>query len=307
MERISVIIPCYNVERYIVQCVESVIRQSYPPCEIICINDGSSDNTLVLLERLCKEYPSVIKIIDTKNNGGSAARNLGLKSAKGAFIQFLDADDIIVPEKFEKQIKGFDKNVDFVVSDWLLKDNSLTKELKVFCFDHIERNPLETAVKQVISTCNPLYRTNVVKKIEGYDTSLLSAQDWDFHIRMILAGARIKYVPGFFFIARKVGGSISSDWIKVSIQATEIIIKLEPELIRNSMMNREIKNYISQLFMDSAIYSKSKSATDKYISEVIRWSEGDSSFVKSKLKRLMISIFGIGSIIKLQKLKNKFF
>ena len=90
MVKVSVIIPVFNVEKYINECVDSVINQTLTDIEIICVNDGSTDNSLNLL----KQIPDPrIKIISQENKGLAAARNEGMKHAKGEYITFLDADD----------------------------------------------------------------------------------------------------------------------------------------------------------------------------------------------------------------------
>ena len=91
---ISIIIPAYNAEKYIQQCIISLARQDLPQdnYEILVVNDGSTDSTLSILERLSKEYPN-IHILTTKNQGVSAARNLGIKTAQGKTLLFVDADD----------------------------------------------------------------------------------------------------------------------------------------------------------------------------------------------------------------------
>lgn len=301
MKKISVIIPCYNAELYISECVNSVLKQTYSPFEIICVNDGSTDNTLAVLNSLEHKHSTVLKIINSENKGASAARNIGLNFAKGEFIQFLDADDIIAPDKFEKQISGFEANVDIVVSDWIERNNSLTKVLGTYYFNEIERNPLETAIKKIIITGNPLYKIEAAIKIGGYDESLNSAQDWDFHIRLVLAGFKIKYVPGIYFIHRKVEGSISSNWIKVSIQACDVIIELKPLLLKSAWMNDNIKQYIAQLNADSAIFCSDKKKSNYYASEILEWAMGDYSFINNKIKRLTVSVLGIKSVIKIQR------
>jgi glycosyltransferase involved in cell wall biosynthesis len=303
MNKISVIIPCYNVEKYIGECIDSVLKQTHQHLEIICINDGSTDKTLDVLNRYQSGAADKIKVVSFENQGAPASRNAGFKRSTGEFIQFLDADDVIDPQKFERQLAGFAGQTEVVVSDRVQKNEDLTKTLHTYYFDDIEKNPLETAVKRVITTCNPLYKRHVVEQLKGYDEQLKAAQDWDFHIRLVLAGYRIKYVPGIYFINRKVKGSISSDWKKVSIQAADIIIGLESQLLKSSMLTKEIKQYIAQLFMDSAIFGKKKDAGN-YVSQLIKWSEGDFSFINSKLKRLAISGAGIEKVVLLQRMLN---
>lgn len=111
---LSVIIPVYNVEPYLEQCLDSVINQTYKNIEIICINDGSTDNSLKILEKY-KTKDSRIKIISQKNKGLSEARNAGIKIAKGKYIGFIDPDDFIEPTMYEKLITPMikDPSIDF--------------------------------------------------------------------------------------------------------------------------------------------------------------------------------------------------
>lgn len=301
MKKISVIIPCYNAERYIAECVDSVLKQTYLPQEIICVNDGSTDNTRVVLTQLEQMHAPLLKVIHSENKGASAARNIGLKAASGDIIQFLDADDLLIPDKFEKQVKGFEGLTEMVVSDWAEKNNSLDTVTASNSFSDIEHNPLETAVKKIIITGNPLYKKETVQKIGGYDESLGSAQDWDFHIRLVLANAAIRYVPGTYFIHRKVEGSVSSDWIKVSIQASDVLIRLKPALQESKWMNAVTKQYIAAIHTDSAIHSKEKNRAADYINEIVEWSAGNYSFINNRLKRLAISVVGIRPVIKMQR------
>lgn len=305
MNKISVIIPCYNVHSYITDCLNSVIHQTYKNIEIICIDDGSTDNTLNLLQKFKNEYPSILSVISTRNQGAPAARNLGLKRAVGDYIQFLDADDVIAADKFEKQIVGFNQDVDVVVSDRVQKNYNLTQVINTYFFKDIEINPLETAIKKVITTCNPLYKKQIVMELKGYDEKLSSAQDWDFHIRLVLAGYKIKYIPGIFFINRQVEGSVSSNWIKVSIQAANIIEQLKSNLEESHWMNNTIKQYLSQIYMDSAIYCSDKFQSKNYSNELKYWSQNNYGFVKSSIKRFLIKLIGVDKVIGIQRMYKK--
>jgi len=99
--KISVIIPVFNVENFLEDCLNSVINQSLKELEIICINDGSSDSSLEILEKFAK-IDSRITVINQENKGQGAARNVGIKLAKGEFIGFIDSDDWIDLDFYEK-------------------------------------------------------------------------------------------------------------------------------------------------------------------------------------------------------------
>lgn len=98
MAKISVIIPVYNAEKYITACLKSILRQSLRDIEVICIDDGSTDTTPELLERICREDARVTALRQD-NKGAGAARNMGLRAAKGEFVQFTDADDYLLDDE----------------------------------------------------------------------------------------------------------------------------------------------------------------------------------------------------------------
>jgi glycosyltransferase involved in cell wall biosynthesis len=100
---VSVIIPCYNAERFIGQTIESILNQTDPPSQIIVIDDGSTDNSAALVADYEAKHESV-QLIRQDNAGESKARNVGIKQATGEFVAFLDADDVWMPDKTEKQL-----------------------------------------------------------------------------------------------------------------------------------------------------------------------------------------------------------
>ena len=108
--KFSIIVPVYNVERYVERCIDSIVAQTYPAYEIICVNDGSTDGSLEVLQRLADGHPS-IKIIDQANKGLGGARNSGVAQATGDYIWFIDSDDWIEPgmlsEMWEMRITSF--------------------------------------------------------------------------------------------------------------------------------------------------------------------------------------------------------
>lgn len=98
--RFSVIVPVYNVEKYLRECLDSVLNQSYPDWEAICVNDGSTDGSAAILEEYAQKEARV-KVVSQPNGGLSAARNTGLKAASGEYVLFLDSDDWLEPQALE--------------------------------------------------------------------------------------------------------------------------------------------------------------------------------------------------------------
>jgi glycosyltransferase involved in cell wall biosynthesis len=119
---VSTIIPAYNCERYVAEAVESVLSQSYQPQEVIVVDDGSTDGT----RRVLESFGSAITLIHQKNAGEPAARNTGMRRARGEFIACLDGDDLWIPGKLELQMNYFDEHpeVGLVYSDLTLFNES---------------------------------------------------------------------------------------------------------------------------------------------------------------------------------------
>jgi glycosyltransferase involved in cell wall biosynthesis len=111
---ISVIIPAYNAANTIIRCIESVYSQTYDEIEIIIVNDGSTDNTVKIVQHFKKEHKKENLYIYTQENGGpSKARNNGIRFASGDWVAFLDADDCWLPDKLERQIIFSKENPEF--------------------------------------------------------------------------------------------------------------------------------------------------------------------------------------------------
>jgi glycosyltransferase involved in cell wall biosynthesis len=303
-EKISVIIPVYNAQKYLAECLSSVERQTHVNWEIICVNDGSTDDSADIL----KEYKTRLKekliMINTPNQGASKARNKGLSVSSGTFIQFLDADDVIHEAKLEKQLAALGTEYDVVISDRAEMDENMEKTIEEYSFPEILRLPLETSICRVITTCNPLYRKELVMKLGGYNEELNSCQDWDFHIRMILSGAKITYLPGVFFLNRRVPGSLSSNWVKVFLQSTIIIQKLKPVLLEHPEMNARIRGHIAGIYLNSAIYCEDRSRVPSLVSELKFWSKG-GTLVLSPLKKFVAMVTGYGTLVKILRLVRK--
>ncbi|MCC9965999.1 glycosyltransferase, partial [Streptococcus agalactiae] len=126
--KISVIVPLYNVEKYIINCISSLTNQTYQNIEIILIDDGSTDNSGRICKKLAQEDHRIIYL--RKENGGvSSARNLGLQYATGSYIGFVDSDDYISKTMYENLLKRLlETNADIAETDFALIDNRFTKK-----------------------------------------------------------------------------------------------------------------------------------------------------------------------------------
>lgn len=107
---VSIIIPCYNVEACVAEAIESALAQAYRPIEIIAVDNNSTDRTMIILSKFQSRFPDLITLLKEPTQGASAARNKGMAAAKGEWLQFLDADDLILPDKIRANIEAISKN-----------------------------------------------------------------------------------------------------------------------------------------------------------------------------------------------------
>lgn len=115
---ISIVIPVYNVEKYLKECIESLINQTYKNIELIFINDGSTDHSLQILNEYKKNNPKIMKVINNKNNGIGKTRNIGIDESKGKYLFFVDSDDYIANDAIEKLYHlAKNQNADIVIGD----------------------------------------------------------------------------------------------------------------------------------------------------------------------------------------------
>ena len=201
---VSVIIPCYNAEKWIEEAINSCLNQAHPEVEIIIIDDGSTDRSLEIIKRYQE-----ITWESGPNRGGSYARNRGFALSKGRYIQFLDADDYILPEKIKKQVAFLEETeADVVYGDWrhqrhFPNGQILLEEVKV---SGVQQNILESLLADwwVAPACL-LFRRTVVEIAGGWDESLKAGQDRDFFLSVVMSGAKVVYQPGCYSVYRRYG------------------------------------------------------------------------------------------------------
>lgn len=168
-ELISVIIPCFNVERYIDRCMESVLNQTYQDLEIILVDDGSTDGTGKIIKKYAKQDRR-IKILYQDNKGAGAARNAGLEIVEGAYIGFVDGDDWIEPDMYEYLKKLMDEGeADIAACDYISIDKYYyKKDNGQECIQTLDRSALMEKFfrihgeKSCYSVCNMLYKKEIV-------------------------------------------------------------------------------------------------------------------------------------------------
>lgn len=192
-ELVSVIIPVYNGEKFVASSIESALKQTYYPVEIIVINDGSIDGT----QEILNQFEGKIIVIQQKNAGQADARNHGLTIARGKYIALLDSDDLFVPEKLEKQISFLKKgNLDMVCTNFETIDASNTKLKNISAPQFHSSNALTTFITgNFICTSTLLFKKEWIQKVGNFDTNMKGTEDGDLWFRMLVNGARLEVIP----------------------------------------------------------------------------------------------------------------
>lgn len=226
--KVSVIIPCYDVDKYIANCLNSVLNHTYANLEIICIDDGSTDDTLKILNEFRKKYLEKIIVIEQENKGASSARNRGIEIAKGEWIQFLDADDILLPGKISWQmelIRNAANKTDIVIGNY--SRINLKNEKKNYASEtgDIWFGLLKT--KLGITSSN-LWNKKKLIECGKWNTSYSSSQEYELLFRLLNMDAKIIFDSKFNTLVRDREKSISyanrkRNWITYCMLRNEII------------------------------------------------------------------------------------
>lgn len=218
--KVTVIIPVYNCEKYIRECIESLINQTLKECEFIFVNDGSSDKSKEIIEEYAKK-DNRIKLINQKNSGVSVARNTGLKHAIGEYIGFVDSDDYIDKYYYEKLYNvAVKNNCDIVMCDWQNENSSLYlpfEKDKVLNKEYITKNiyPYFIQYEGMNSVWNKIFKNEVIKEnnIE-FPIGIKLGEDAIFNIKAFTYFKNVFYLDykGYFY--REVEGSATKNILK---------------------------------------------------------------------------------------------
>ena len=206
MSKISIIVPVYNASAYLNECIDSILNQTYKDIEIVCINDGSTDNSLNILNDYASKYNN-IKVIDLgSNHGVSYARNTALENITGDFVCFLDSDDFIVPTSCEKLINCFnEENVDLACGGHA-KLNKLNERVSAWLpvldsSDHCVEDILQFTKHRNVS--QKMFKSSIIKEYNiRFDESLHYMEDALFLTTYIVHCKKVKSVKEPLYIVR---------------------------------------------------------------------------------------------------------
>jgi glycosyltransferase involved in cell wall biosynthesis len=266
---ISVIVPCYNQEDYIDECLESVYKQTYPHWECVIVNDGSTDES----EKIIKKWVALDSrfIYHKQNNAGlSSTRNKGLEIATGKFIQFLDGDDTLNRFKFEKQIHLFTDEIDIIICDYFPADNETgafrkDRYLTPFPDNQYYKKDLIIQWEDKLSIpCHcVLFKSELIHKtpVIFFDITLANHEDWLFWVQLFYKSNQIIFSKEAFSTYRIRKDSMCANQSVMNqgfIDAAQKVIHYFEVL-----NNEEFINYANQKLLE--IQSKQAGNTRKDI------------------------------------------
>jgi glycosyltransferase involved in cell wall biosynthesis len=255
---ISIIVPIYNTEQYLAKCIESILEQTYHRLELILINDGSTDHSL----DICKHYQSMderIVLIDKRNEGVSAARNLGISLAKGDYIGFVDSDDYIEKNMYETLIRQMeeDNTALCVMSYHTIRSYGLKQEKRIISQKEAINELLLLRFPTSLWAC--LYSKDIIKGI-SLNAQIHFFEDFEFNYRILLDADRISLCNQELYHYRtNVNGANNQSindkrlsCLKVGDIVLESLKNKHPDLMKSSI-------YFRTHFLISVILSIAKS------------------------------------------------
>jgi glycosyltransferase involved in cell wall biosynthesis len=254
---VSIIIPCYNASKWIAEAIDSCLHQTYSNIEIIVIDDGSKDDSLEII----KSYSNNIIWRHIPHTGANHARNISLSICKGEYVQFLDADDYILPEKIKRQVDFLESTgADIVYGDWRhqyhYSNGTYTQgDIKI---SGQQTDILESLLGTWwVAVAALLYRRKAIERSNGWDESFSTAQDRDFFISLVMRGAKVVYQPGCYSIYRRYGNVTVSTaskphWIMGHCLVLE---KAERKLAQNKQLSSNYRRALAAGYFDMARYA----------------------------------------------------
>jgi glycosyltransferase involved in cell wall biosynthesis len=217
--KVAVIIPCYNVEALLPRALDSVLAQDHTDLDILCVDDGSTDGTVRVVEHYAGRSNGRVRLHRQTNQGAGAARNAGLARTEGEWVQFLDADDVIGPSKIGHQLKLIAEAAsppDLVAGDYetAMPDGLLIQVRSAY------GQPWMGLVRTRLGcTCSNLWRRHAVAAAGGWPENLGSSQDYTLLFHMLRNGCTVIWDPDIrTVIHKREAGSISQTGYRANWQ-----------------------------------------------------------------------------------------
>lgn len=221
---VSVILPCYNVAPYLDQCLESLVRQIWKDMEIICVNDGSADETSVMLHSWA-EKDARIRVVDRENGGQASARNMGIDLAQGEYIGFVDPDDYVEHSMYSRLLEEARRHDADVAAcgytSFSNRDGSVLEDLSLSPSFGVEKDVRSSMfhpdcvwMRMDVVTCNKLYKREFIEKSGlRFEPSFRRGEDDVFWLMLVPHAGCLAVLPDrFYWYRRQREGTVSHQW-----------------------------------------------------------------------------------------------
>jgi len=227
-DRVSIIIPAYNAAAYVAQTIESALNQTHPHCEIIVVDDGSTDDTAMIAEQYS------VTVIRQQNQGVALARNTGIAHATGDYFQFLDADDWLLPEKIAASLRYFQQHptADIIYTDYEVRDGDMQTRLPNPEIDYREGQLFEyflNLTSTMFKLPCPLVKRSIVESVNGFRDGMQGVEDWNFWVRVAHHGAEFRYLDQVLVVYRLTPNSLSKHRINMAYSRLHAMQQLREE------------------------------------------------------------------------------
>ena len=241
MTKVSVIVPVYNVEKYIDKCLNSLVNQTLKEIEVIVVNDGSPDNSQNIIDKYVKKYPKKVKSFIKENGGQGSARNLGLEHAKGEYISFIDSDDWIDNEALEKMYNlAKKKNSDVVICDMI--DHYITDKNKEKTIYH-NCTKYNSVYEVTPSASNKIFKKEIIGTLRFIPK--IWYEDFNFTTKILLNTKKISTISKGYYNCNC--GHISTMNNNNSLKNLDILTAVD-DIIKyakeNNKYNTEVISYL---------------------------------------------------------------
>ena len=258
--KLSIIVPVYNVEKYLEECVDSLLNQTLQDLEIFLVDDGSTDSSGEIADRYAREYPDKVHTLHLNNGGQGRARNAALPMASGDYVGFVDSDDWIERDMYEKLLDRAEKTgADVVVCDFLEHYADGREQTLPACFqDH----PLSAAG----SSCNKIFRRSLIGDLRFPEG--LWYEDFYFSAVMLLRSKRTEFIPEPLYVYRRGQEStMHNNNARKNLDMLKIMELIEREIGEDAREDFDFL-VINHVVLDSISRLARQDAPDK--AEVIR-------------------------------------
>lgn len=306
---ISIIVPIYNVENYLTECIESILKQEFDECEIVLVDDGSTDKSGKICDEYAKKYDNV-KVIHKKNGGLSDARNEGLKEATGKYILFVDSDDYIGNQslkKIESSLSKFEYNIDvmFLEAIKVFPDGTRCSMGDGYIAEKINGKSKEKVMQHIAelpkfpgSACTKLIKRELFEKYSIYFEKGLLSEDIEWTVRLLKAANSFAYCDfPYYFYRQGRTGSITNTASRRNIEDILQTIKKWSSKDMTVPYQREINSFMAYEYIVVLFnYAKlNKDNRTELYDEVkkVKWVIKYGISKKERMIRIVTSVFGI--------------